>query len=359
MEGKEKKTKEKKGNEKKKIKKNERLIIPKNSIDKFLKRALKEYTVVAPVEEDGVVLFKHITAPSEMTLEFSNTVLPAKTLFFPQTETLFTFSRGKSAGIRPPEHDGEIMMIGIRPCDAQSLSVLDQVFVDEYGDPYVPKRKNTLLIGLSCLTPAVNCFCTSVDGSPFSSEYFDVELTDIGESYFTEVVTDKGRDLIESMSDLFRPATEKDISKKEELEKKALSAIQRHMNTENVAERLEKMFESSYWRNIAMRCLGCAACTYVCPTCHCFDMQDETTLTEGARIRVWDSCMYPEYTVHASGYNPRPERMNRVRNRVYHKYNYYPKNCGVIACVGCGRCIDVCPVNIDIIEVVNGTAEVE
>lgn len=186
----------------------------------------------------------------------------------------------------------------------------------------------------------------------------DIQLTDIGKTYYVEVRTDKGKAFIESMSDLVAPATKEDEKKKKELEKKACNAIQRVMNTDGIVDRLEEMFESSYWRNVALKCLGCAACTYVCPTCHCFDMQDETAGVKGARIRVWDSCMYPEYTLHASGYNPRPERMNRVRNRVYHKYNYFPKNCDVIACVGCGRCIEVCPVNIDIIDVVNKTKEV-
>ncbi|MCK4896541.1 MAG: 4Fe-4S dicluster domain-containing protein [Candidatus Heimdallarchaeota archaeon] len=107
------------------------------------------------------------------------------------------------------------------------------------------------------------------------------------------------------------------------------------------------------------KCIGCGTCTYLCPTCHCFDMQDEATLDKGARIRVWDACMFPEYTMHTSGHNPRPARMHRVRNRFYHKYSYFPKNSDVIACTGCGRCIRYCPVNIDIIELMNRVSEME
>ncbi len=335
-----------------------KMILPKNKVHKLVENALKDYEVVAPTDSEGLVLFKQITNPSEVTLEFSNTVLPLKAVFFPQTETLFTFSQGKSVTINMPETTGEAVVLGVRPCDARSLVMLDHVFADEYKDPYVKKRENTILIGLNCLTPGVNCFCTSVEGGPFSGEYTDIQLTDIGENYFLEVKTDKGKAFVESLGDLVTPASEEDEKKKKELEKKAHSAIQRVMNTDGIVDRLEEMFESPFWKGIALKCLGCAACTYVCPTCHCFDMQDETTFTRGARIRVWDSCMYPEYTRHASGYNPRPERMNRVRNRVYHKYNYFPKNCDVIACVGCGRCIEVCPVNIDIIDVINKTGEV-
>ena len=131
------------------------------------------------------------------------------------------------------------------------------------------------------------------------------------------------------------------------------------MNIDGLVNKLDKIFDDPFWKTIAMKCLRCGICAYLCPTCHCFDIQDETTLSNGARLRVWDSCMYPEYTLHASGHNPRPARENRMRNRVYHKYNYYPKNLDVIACVGCGRCIDGCPVNIDIIDVVNRAGEVK
>jgi ferredoxin len=185
-----------------------------------------------------------------------------------------------------------------------------------------------------------------------------VQLTDIGESFMVEVGTDKGTHFVESMGDVFEPATDEDIKKGEDIKTQAEKAIQQHMNTEDIVERLEGIFESPFWKNVAAKCLGCAACTYVCPTCHCFDMQDETAGGEGARIRVWDSCMYPEYTQHASGHNPRPARMNRIRNRVYHKFSYYPKNWSMLGCVGCGRCIEACPVNIDIIDVVNTTSEV-
>jgi ferredoxin len=235
--------------------------------------------------------------------------------------------------------------------------MLDHVFADEYADPYMTKRENTVLVGLTCLDPGATCFCTSVGGGPSATEGTDILLTDLGDAYFVEIVSEKGKKLVDSV-DVLAPAAEKDEKKKKELEEKARTAIKRVMHTEGIQEKLDTLFESPLWRKIALKCLGCAACTYVCPTCHCFDMQDEIAGNKGARIRVWDSCMYPEYTVHASGHNPRPERMNRVRNRVYHKFNYFPHNCDVIACVGCGRCIAVCPVNIDIIDVINSAWEV-
>jgi len=337
----------------------EKLILPKDKINELVEKALVKYQVFAPVENDGLILFNHITNPSEITLEFSNAKIPPKAILFQQTETLFKFTRGKSVKIEANEKENKTIILGIRPCDAKSLAVLDNVFKDEYEDPYyLMKRENTILIGLSCTQPEVNCFCTSFNGTPTSTKDVDIQLTDIGEKYYVEVITNKGKEFVKSMNELFASATEKDEKIKEEIEKKAFSAISRHMNIDDVVENLDKIFDSQFWEKLAMKCLGCGACTYLCPTCHCFDIQDESTLTKGARVRIWDSCMYSEYTLQASGYNPRPARMNRIRNRIYHKYNYFPKNYDMIACVGCGRCIDTCPVNIDIIDVINKVREV-
>ena len=273
---------------------------------------------------------------------------------------MFKFTPGTKANIDPVDVDEKKIIFGIRSCDAKSIAILDHAFKGDYKDPYFLKRReNTILIGLSCNKPEINCFCTSFDDTPASSKYVDILLTDIGDKYFVEVTNDKGKQLTKGMSQLFKPAKESDAKKKKEIEKNAVDMISRHQKTNGITEKLDKIFDNPFWKDIAFKCVGCGTCTYLCPTCHCFDIQDESTLTKGARVRVWDTCMNPEYTLHASGYNPRPARTNRVRNRIYHKYNYYPKNFDVIACVGCGRCIDLCPVNIDIIDVVTKAGEVK
>lgn len=331
----------------------DKLILLKNKINDMVK-ALLGHRLFAPVDNEGVILFQQITNASELTLEFSNTKIPPKSILFPQTETMFKFSHGKAVKIEQINNaKNKTIIFGIRPCDARSFAVLDHVFKEGYEDPYyLQKRENTLLIGLSCTQPMMNCFCTSFDGGPTATEGMDILLTDMGEKYYVEVITEKGKHLIKIMSKLFTPTTNNDDKKKNEIDKRAETAIKRYMNTEGIAEKLDEIFESSFWKTISIKCLGCRICTYLCPTCHCFDIQDETTIKTSARVRVWDSCMCPEHTLQASGYNPRPERMNRVKNRIYHKHNYYPKNYDVIACVGCGRCIDACPANIDIIDVI-------
>ena len=336
----------------------DKLIINKDKIQGFIQQALTRYTVYAPVDNNGLILFKQIKTPDEVSLVFSNSKMPPKSLFFPQTETLFRFTKDESIKIdTPAEVNDKTMIFGIRPCDAKSLQILDMVFKNDYEDPYyLSKRKNTVLFGLSCTNPSVNCFCTSVNGSPDDIDGLDVLLTDLGDKYFIEIASKKGKQLIESFHG-FKPATNEDAKKKDAIVEKARNKIKRQVNTKDVEGILDKIFGSQFWNDIAIKCLGCGICTYLCPTCHCFDIQDESVQKTGARIRVWDSCMYPEYSLQASGYNPRPTQMNRVRNRVYHKFNYFPKNHQVIGCVGCGRCIDACPVNIDVIDVVTKARE--
>ena len=338
----------------------DKYVIVKDKLPKFISEITSKYQVFAPVKNDDFALFKQIKKHSEIDFNFSNSKVPPKEIFFKQTETMFKFTPGPKGKIEPNDiSEKKKIIFGIRPCDARSYSILDHLFKGEYEDPYyLKKRENTLLIGLSCIKPDVNCFCTSLNDGPTSEKNVDILFTDVGDEYYVEVISDEGKQLAKTVNKLLTPATEKDGKKKKEVEKKSIDIIKRHTDVD-IVDNLDKIFDSSFWKNIAVRCLGCGACTYLCPTCHCFDIQDETTQTKGARVRVWDNCMFPEYTLHASGYNPRPERTNRVRNRIYHKYSYYPKNYDVIACVGCGRCIDNCPVDIDIINIITEAKKVK
>ena len=341
------------------------LILPKEKLADLLAEIVAKFTLIGPKEETGFTEFREIKDPSEINLDYLLSRVPPKSLLFKQTETLFTFTKGKEIKVETPKIDpGKRIIFGIRPCDARGYDLLNPVFdgrdEGDYKDPFYVLRKNrSTLIGLSCTEPEVNCFCTSFGDSPTSTKHVDILFTDLGEKYYIEVITEKGEDLINNLSKIFSKATEEDTKAKNKVEKTAVSAITRRMNTEGVVEKLGGMFKHDYWHQVAMRCIGCGICTYLCPTCHCFDIQDESTLKEGGRIRVWDSCMNPEYTHHASGHNPRPSRMNRVRNRVYHKFNYFPRNDGVFGCTGCGRCITYCPVNIDIINIINEVKEME
>jgi ferredoxin len=327
------------------------LILKKERLTAFLSGLKKGYEIYAPKEREGVTMFKEFKEIEGQLPDLSRlSTKPPKEILFPQTETMFKFTKEK---IETPSEDKRKIIFGIRPCDARGFVILDPLFGGEYDDVYYQnQREKTILVGIACNQPAVNCFCTSLGGGPASKEGLDLLFTDIGEQYFVEVITDKGERLIDK--NLFEDATSTDRKKCEEIQKSAEKKIRRHVNIEKIGERLEGIFEDPRWKNISLRCLRCGTCTYLCPTCHCFDIQDEVLRGEGKRVRIWDSCMFPEYTLEASGYNPRPTRESRIRNRVYHKYKWYQENFGFIACVGCGRCVDKCPVNIDIIDIISG-----
>jgi len=337
------------------------VILTGEKYPELMNQLIKKYRLFAPIKENGFSSFKQIEDVSEIDTSFLNTRVPPKSIIFKQTETLFLFTPGKKGEIIPvKQENAKSIVYAIKTCDAKSFAILDSVFFGDYEDPYyAAKRKNSILIGLSCNEPAATCFCTTFDDSPASKEYVDILFTDLGNQYFVETNTEKGEKLIEENKEFFKTPTSKDKELRYSIEKLATAKIKRSMNLDGIAEKLDKMFDHQLWYEYAMKCIGCGTCTFLCPTCHCFDMQDESTISKGARIRVWDSCMYPEYTHHASGHNPRPTRMNRIRNRIFHKFNYFPVNSDTFGCTGCGRCIEYCSANIDIIEIINKAGEAE
>ncbi|RJP28383.1 MAG: (4Fe-4S)-binding protein [Actinobacteria bacterium] len=315
---------------------------------------LCKFRLIAPAKSDDVVVFKRIDDPAEAYLEYGNSTIPPKKFAFPQTETLFRFIKGSpeltEANV---EEEGTTVIFGLRPCDARAMAIVDKLFAWDYDDPYYLKRRElTTLVGMACIEPpSVNCFCTSLGGSPFGTEGLDILLTDMGDYYLVQAFTDKGKKLEKTLSSQLEDGSAGDEKKAKEMALASEGKIRRSIDTDGVPEKLPDLWDNELWQKVSAACLGCGICTFLCPTCHCFDIQDEVEEGEGRRCRMWDSCMFSEYTVHASGHNPRPTRKERTRNRVNHKYSYYPGRFDVIACVGCGRCINLCPVNIDILDI--------
>ncbi len=303
---------------------------------------------IAPVKEEGLITFQEISSAEEIFWDFLNTQKSPKEFLFPQSERLFRYQRtdhGFELGLDEIEAEKKAL-IGLHPCDIKSFLILDKLFDNErYKDNYyIEKRKNTLIIGLACNHPLNTCFCTSVDGGPFSSEGADILLIDLGDRYLMQIVSEKGKEF----GSKFKDAQKSDIAEMEKRKKQAISSIKTNINLNGLYKKLEEIFEEKIWETLSEKCLNCGACTYVCPTCHCFDIQDELKADKGIRIRNWDSCMFNLFTKHGSGHNPRTKGFQRMRQRIMHKFSYYIRNFGVTACVGCGRCILNCPVNMDI-----------
>ncbi|MEW6070064.1 MAG: 4Fe-4S dicluster domain-containing protein [Candidatus Thermoplasmatota archaeon] len=333
-------------------------IILKTKIQEFINTLLKDYEIYAPVKENNIAKFSIINDGTKIFYEYSNSTIPPKQIIFPQSEVLFKFQlTRKITELQVPVTEGkEKIILWLRPCDAKSFLILDKIFDSEYKDNnYINKRKTTTLVGLSCNSPSSNCFCTSIKGSPFSKENLDVLFTELDKSYYVEVITKKGEELIEKAPRLFSEVSKEASIKKVELQAEAERKIVRSVEVNKITEKLKAIYESAFWDSIGEKCIACGICAYLCPTCHCFDINDEVSITraKGARIRTWDYCTHQLYTLQASGFNPRPTQKYRVRNRVYHKFKYFQDNFNSTGCVGCGRCVEYCPVNIDVSEILS------
>lgn len=330
-------------------------VIEKSDLQKLL-RNLCTKNLYAPVEDrEGKINFELVKDPKEVILEFANTLKPAKSLFLPQTEIIFEAGEEeiRARGIR----EGGVIF-GLRPCDAKSVQLLRKVFEKDYKDPYFLQREeNFLKIGLACTTPGENCFCTSLGLGPFSNEGLNLLLTNIGERYYVEALNERGEKLVEENPKVFSEPAEADVKSRQRAQANAEKKITQEINVEQVSEKLGEIYDSTLWDEVSEICIGCGICTYLCPTCYCFDLTDEEVEGKILRVRTWDTCMSSYFTLQSSGYNPRPARRERLRNRVYHKFNYLLENLGELGCVGCGRCLENCPVEVDLIEILSGVAK--
>jgi len=325
--------------------------INKKNIAKLLGDWSKEFTVLVPSQETGTATIARWDGKDTSFLDwYRNTIVPPKAIFFPSMEEMFTFQKDKqSYHIELPSSDGQKQLIfGIRPCDANAMVILDKTFEDAYEDPYyLSKRKNTVLVGLGCAKPYDSCFCISLGSSPTDSANVDLMLTDIGDEFLVEAITEAGKELITKTSSL-EAVTKADETRAKKAKEAAYQKVTRQLDTTNIDKKLLSSFEDQdFWEEIAAKCVSCGICTLLCPTCYCFDINDELIKDRGTRFRSWDSCSFPVYTKMPVE-NPRVEKWRRVRNKVCHKYEFYPINFDVIACTGCGRCIRQCPVNWDI-----------
>jgi sulfhydrogenase subunit beta (sulfur reductase) len=336
-------------------------LISQAELEAWLDGISNARALIAPRQVDGVLVYRQVANSHEIdwnkqtpgTADSSRPLLSIKEIFLPLTERMFTIKKtGQNIHLEESFPDWETVVFGVRPCDARGARLLDAVFLDTnpVDSFYARRRGNTTLIGLACKEPGSTCFCTSVGGAPDDSRDMDIMLYEKDGSYLAVAVTEKGRFLI--------PGGEW----KESVEYHIPAAYAGEFPLpEN--EKWPEHFNDEYWANTAERCLSCRACAYVCPTCRCFAVRDEMiTPGEFERIRCWDACAGENYRRVAGGHRPRTEKSERLRNRFYCKFYYYPKQYGLgsaSACTGCGRCIDVCPAGVDITEVLLGMEKLE
>lgn len=305
-----------------------------------------------PLEQGGQVDFGPWTPEASVRLDVLKTVKSAKGAFFPQIEDMMRFHmQGKSIEIDPAAvADEDFVLFGVRACDARSFDILDRVFLSNPADPfYAARRSHGVVVTLACGSPEETCFCTHFDVDP-AEPAGDVSAWIVEDWMYLRSNSERGASLIDSLPDADgEPVRTAQARIREYVRMLPLA----NLNLKGFdGDHLMEKFNSPKWEELSRACLGCGTCTFVCPTCQCYDIRDFDTGRGVSRYRCWDSCMYSDFTLMAHGTN-RPTQTARFRQRFMHKLVYFPAdNDGVYGCVGCGRCLSKCPQSLNIVKVI-------
>ena len=323
-------------------------VIGKQATTTWLQKLLECGEVIAPVRGPcGDILFSSVHSPDQVAWDFQNSLSPPKQAVLPQTDPLIKITRNAgSYEVEPVYDDARRFLFNVRSCDATGIAFLTQMYEMEPADAsYLRRARSLTIISLACNKPCPLGFCICSGSGPFLSAGYDVQLTDLGESYLVEVGSEKGEAAISGASNLFRSATEEEVSQRQRMEVEAKNHFEEE--TCHFASAMRRIstgrVQDALWEKMSDWCLECGACNMVCPTCYCFSVKDLSEDGTWIRCRIWDSCQYSAFTLEASGHNPRADRKQRMKRRFFHKVSaqYYQRD-GVVGCVGCGRCIKVC-----------------
>ena len=339
-------------------------MLKKTTIDKLPELAaslMEKGTLLAPVKEEAGFNFREIKDAKQVDLIFHNTIISPKSAFFPQTEDFVKYKTGKTILEAVPVEltVKPTFLFGVRPCDVKSFEIMDIHFAGTKPvDPYWKKRREaTTIFGFAFDTSeaadVAEFYHTLNIGAadPAGSDVFMIRRDNV---LMLKVITPKGEKVMAALKSL-ENATDEEVKYFEDYIAKGADYKTRYtcVDSETIAREFEAIFDNAdFWTKVSNACLSCGVCTFVCPTCYCFDICDETMFGEGTRRRVWDACMFTDFTLEASGHNPRTKVYQRLRQKISHKYSYHIRKYGVISCVGCGRCTRHCPVNIDIFSIV-------
>ena len=309
-----------------------------------------------PVRAAGQTNFGLWTENADVDIQTLKTVKSAKDIFFPQSESLYQVRRtnGKLEIQGEALREKPFVVFGIRGCDVKGLEVLDKVFLSDPVDGfYAARRQLGAIVSLACGRPESSCFC-KVFGVDCAEPAGDVVTWLVEDTLYWEAKTKKGEALTAQLKELLEEADCAAVAEQQE----KIRAIVEKLPYSNLslekwgAAAADKNFDSPLWEELYRPCLACGTCTFVCPTCQCYDIKDYNTGSGVQRYRCWDSCMYSDFTMMAHG-NNRTSQMQRFRQRFMHKLAYFPaNNNGMFSCVGCGRCVDKCPSHLNIVKVI-------
>ncbi len=335
------------------------ISIDKTEWNKGLQQSRRSYRLTGPVKDQAMHCYKDLDEDELPDMDFGETAVSPKSILFPPSEVMLSYTTDTESPDcnimnEVPKTYPDRAVIAIRPCDAKAFQILKLNYdTKEYQDPYWLNAYNACtFIGLADNSPSVLDFSTSCNSGPFDETGLDVLLVDTGDTYLGKILSDKGAAFM-TVAGFTTAADGYAAELIGELKQMAESKITSTVAFDKIAEKtVLELFEADHWEETAFACINCGTCTYSCPTCWCFDIQDEVSGTDGVRLKQWDSCMTGQFTLHGSGHNPRDYPWQRTRQRFMHKLKYFSdKYQQGVMCVGCGRCIRQCPANIDIREV--------
>ncbi len=314
----------------------------------------KDNALYMPQDTDGGAKFEKWEEGCTLS-DALNTVRSAKDFFFPQTENLMDFKmEGKNIEIIDTRKECEdFVVFGIRACDVKSFEVLDRVFLAEPVDTYYKnRREHAVLMSVACTKPQETCFCKTF-GIDASEPEGDIVCYKTDDALYMDAKTEKGEKLLKSLEKITEDADESAADEQKNMIKERFSKLPlANLSADKFGkDKTSEFFNAPEWSELSETCLGCGTCTFVCPTCQCYDIKDFNTGHGIKRFRCWDSCMYSDFTKMSAG-QPRLTQLERFRQRFMHKLVYYPtNNDGLFSCVGCGRCLAKCPIQMNIVKV--------
>jgi len=323
----------------------------KDKVAELFERARADYDVVAKTRDaNGNLVYGRPAAFDDIAFVDEQPPMSAKAFVLPQNETLVRYERvdDKIRAEGPEAEARYVLLFGVNMCDAAAFDIIDYVFKWDYlDDPYLGRRADATLFALACTAVQQDCFCDRIS---YAEDGVDAVAYPLEGYYLVKVQTEKGRKLVERYHDLF-DAEDGDAEAAIKTFREKAGTAKKEPLLESARAGLEKAFEHADWEILASTCIGCGICTYTCPTCHCFDIQDEGSAIAGRRLRTWDHCTGRTFTA-MPAHQPRDRQYKRYRQRLLHKFWYYPERFGPLLCTGCGRCITYCPVKINIKELV-------
>lgn len=324
---------------------------------KFLNKLNKDYLVYVPEKKGEMIRYEKYSGDNEnIVIGEIRAVEPVKSFFTRAREMV---AEGFNSDV-PHSEDKPFAVVGVKACDLKGFKVQDHVFADDGDkDPfYVKLREENLIISADCTSTKPTCFCGAIGITPYPSEDYDLNLSEMEHGFLIAVGSDKGGTVIEKNSILFQEAGDKFITRRDDNRHRVTSQVEENIKDNELPSQdafkdmVERNFGSGIWEDEAKMCVECGACTVICPTCHCFFLYDQKNEKNMARLRVWDSCMIKDYARVGGGENPREKLWMRLRNRFEKKFDFFPKVLDIYACTGCGRCISACPAKIDIRKVI-------